>query len=545
MIRRNQDLLSIAGKKFDLVVIGAGLLGAGIALEAASSGFSVLIVDKGDFASGSSSRTSKIAGAEGVLTGSHFKLLAREVSRVRMRKLLQRAPHMVKDFAFLMPIANDKFFFGLKAQLALAVQDVRANVLGRNRGHRRLSAREVVKAAPALAPEILAGGLAFHDCFFDDSRFVIEMIKAAQTKGAIAINYVEAKDFELQNAEIKSVLLWDRLAGKDYTVLPRAVVSACGVWTDTVAKLVDPQAEELIKVTRSTYITLPPSALETGGALLLPAPNNRFVFVMPWERALLVGTTTTAYEGFPEDALPTTEEISFLLETINSYNRGGRGVSREDVACAWAGLNIVPTQNNETPALFRGPAGLITGYGGHIGDFQKMAELAVHILTKKIGQGENAITFGQPQKTAQPAMLGGFQDRADYLATISEISSRARSLGLEPASIDHLLSNYGKDALIVLDLAESNPALVERICPDFPPIMAEVTHCVENEMAISLEDVLCRRIRLGFLHREQCLAAAPRVGKLMQELCGWDSPRLRSELSALARNLASQLAPVS
>jgi glycerol-3-phosphate dehydrogenase len=107
------------------------------------------------------------------------------------------------------------------------------------------------------------------------------------------------------------------------------------------------------------------------------------------------------------------------------------------------------------------------------------------------------------------------------------------------------LANYGKDAQIVLDLIEKNPALNERICPDFPPLLAEVVHCVENEMAISLEDVICRRIRLGFLHREQCLAAAPKVGKLMQELCGWDSQRLRSELSALARNLASQLANVT
>ncbi len=478
MNRRNQDLESLTGRKFDVVVIGGGLLGAAIALEAASSGFSVLVVDKGDFASGTSSRTSKLAGGGGLLFDSPFNLITKEVNAARINALYQRAPHMVKEFAFVMPVTNDAFLSSLKAQTALALQDMRGNVFGSQLGHQRLTKMETLKAVPALAPEILSGGLAFHDCFADDSRFVIEMVKSAQTKGALAINYVEVRDIELQNAEVKSIQLWDRLGAKEYTVVPRAVVSACGVWTDTLAKLIDPAAPELIKTARSTYITLPQSALETGGPLLIPARNNRFVFVMPWERALLVGTTTTTYDGSVDDPLPTAEEIEFLLETINSYLRGGRAISRNDVACAWAALNIIPTKNDQMPALFRGPAGVITGYGGHIGDLQKMADLAVHLLTKKIGIGENATTFGQALKTGRAAMLGGFDNMDDYRASAANIADRAQTLAVEPAALDHIFANYGKDAQIVLDLIEKNPALNDRICPDFPPLMAEVVHCV-------------------------------------------------------------------
>jgi len=540
MNRRNEILASLPEREFDLVVVGSGLLGASIALEAANAGFSVLIVDKDDFSAGSSSRTSKLAGAANYLHGSPFSLNPR-VSTKQISDLYQRAPHMVKDFAFIMPVTGGGFIYSLQAQLALLWQDLSAGVLGKSRGHRRLNKKETLQAAPALAPNLVSGSLRFHDCFTDDSRFVLELLKAASENGAIAVNYMEAKEFECHDGEVRSVILRDRIGGQDLKVKPRAVVSACGAWTEPVAKLIAPEAElgESIKLLRSTHIVLPPSALETGSALLLPAEGNRFVFVVPWQRALLVGTTVSHFEGSPDTPVPTSQEITFLLDTINRYKRSGRSITGGDVACAWAGLNMVSSENNETFSLFRAANGVITGFGGHLTDIQKMSELAVHWITKKLGTTEASNAVRKKQ------MLGGFDDKQDFLTTTAEIAARARKLGLEPATLDHLISNYGKDALKVLDLIEERPALNERICADFPQLMAEVVHCVENEMAVSLEDVLCRRIRLGFLHREQCLDAAPRVAKMMQELCSWDSLRLKGELSNLARNLASQLAPVS
>jgi glycerol-3-phosphate dehydrogenase len=544
MNRRNQVLASLPESEFDLVVIGAGLLGAGIALEAACHGFSVLVVDKDDFASGSSSCTSKIAGGADLINGSQFSLWPWTSSTAQISQLNKRAPHMVKDFSFVMPITPGRFMFSIKAQLSLALRDLRANVLGKSRGHKRLSKMETLQAATGLAHQVVSGGLRFHDCFADDSRFVLELLKEASAQGAVAVNYLEAREFESENGAVKSILLRDRIDGKEITVRPKAVVSACGAWTDRLAKLIDPAAPDSIKTIRSTHIVLPPSAFETGCALLLPAAGNRYVFVVPWQRSLLVGTTATVFEDGPENPVPSSQEIAFLLDTINKYKQSGQRVSGADVACAWAGLNIISTEKNGGPSLFRGVNGVITGYGGHLTDFQKMAELAVHFLTKKIGPAENHAGT-EPSKRTGSVMLGGFKDKEDYLITTAEIASRARKIGIEPAGLDHLVSNYGKDALLILDMIEQNPALNERICPDFPHLMAEVVHCVENEMAMSLEDVLCRRIRLGFLHREQCLAAAPRVARMMQELYGWDSLRLRSELSALARNLASQLAAVS
>ncbi|MBS1990453.1 MAG: FAD-dependent oxidoreductase [Cyanobacteria bacterium SZAS LIN-3] len=541
MNRRNQILNSLHESEYDLVVTGGGLLGAGIALEAASDGFSVLLADKDDFAAGASSRTSKIAGAPDYVGGGNpFSMKPGSSKTKTISELYQTAPHMVKDFAFLMPIASNRMLFSVKAQLGLAIQDVQGNVLGKARGHKRLSKKDALRAVPALAPAVVAGGLSFHDCFYDDSRYTLELLKAASGKGAITVNYLEARSFESQDGDVRSVVLRDRIEGQEFTVRAKAFVSACGAWSANLAGMAGPIEDTHLgfKKFRTTHIILPPSALEVGGALLLPAEEGRYVFIVPWQRALLVGSSRQVTEDGPENPVPTAEDINYLLDWINRYKRPGRKVTGADIACAWSGFDIETDELNGEPSVYRGPNGMFMAYGCHLRDLKKTAKKALHFITNKIGPRNN-------EAPPAPTMLGGFVDKQDYLLTTAQIAARARKLSVDPASLDHLVTNYGKDALLVLDLIEQNPALNERICPDFPPLMAEVEHCVNNEMAVSLEDVLCRRIRLGFLHREQCLDAAPRVSRMMQELCGWDSLRLKGELGNLARNLASQLAPVS
>jgi glycerol-3-phosphate dehydrogenase len=447
-----------------------------------------------------------------------------------------------------------------------------------------LSRKETLRASQALAPEMVTGGLRFHDYFTDDSRFVIELIKAASARGALAINYMEARRITTAGGKVTSITLRDRIDGRETIVKPRTVVSACGVWTepnsglsqtlesvqsldsahseatpqsmprgqssedpvnpDTTSSAPDQvEPEPPLQLLRSTHIILPPSALETnGGALLLPMPANRFVYVVPWQRALLVGTTAVLHDQGPENPLPSAVEIDYLLNAVNQYTRFDRKVTTAVIACAWAGLTIAAT--NDEPSVFRAANAVITAYGGHLANYERVAREAVRLVLFQLNGVKNDRSAGKSETKEVPAMLGGFENKQDYLATTAQISARARKLGLDPASLDHITTNYGKDALAILDRIEANPSLNERICPDFPPLMAEIFYIVENEMAVSLEDVLCRRIRVGFLHREQCLDAAPRVAKLMQELCGWDSLRLKGELSALARNLASQLAPV-
>ncbi|MBU6451309.1 MAG: FAD-dependent oxidoreductase [Cyanobacteria bacterium REEB67] len=560
MNRRDQVLASLDEKELDLVVIGGGLLGAGIALEAASAGLSVLIVDKDDFAAGSSSRSSKVAGAVAYSQSGQFgygrpgKALSDPEALARLQRT---APHMVRDFTFLMPISGDRFLFSLQTQAYLALYDLRAGRLTKASGHKRLSRKETLRASQALAPEMVTGGLRFHDYFTDDSRFVIELIKAASARGALAINYMEARRVTAAEGKVTSITLRDRIDGRETVVKPRTVVSACGVWTEpnsglsqtlesiesNLATGSELEPEPPLQLLRSTHIILPPSALETnGGALLLPMPNNRFVFVVPWQRALLVGTTAIAHDQGPENPLPTVIEIDYLLNAVNQYTRFDRKVTTAVIACAWAGLTIA-TSGSE-PSVYRAANAVITAYGGHLANYDRVAREAVRLVLYQLNGKNSDGSAGKSERGEAAIMLGGFENKQDYLTTTAQISARARKLGLDPASLDHITTNYGKDALIILDRIEANPALHERICPDFPPLMAEIFYIVENEMAVSLEDVLCRRIRVGFLHREQCLDAAPRVAKLMQELCGWDSLRLKGELSALARNLASQLAPV-
>ena len=573
MNQRSQVLASLADSQPDLVVIGGGLTGAAIALEAANGGLSVLLVDKDDFAGGSSSRTSKLAGAANYPRSGDFNFSLEKFTRAfkssheSSGQLFQRAPHMVKDFTFVMPIAPGQFLPSLKVQLGLALYDLSSKQIGKGKAHKRLNRKETLRVSQTLAPHMVTGSLCFHDLFTDDSRLVLELIKAAAAKGAATINYIEAREFTNDNGRISTITLRDRIDGKEYIVRPKTVVSACGVWTDVLTEtigianaaspgenieqenaeqenaiaMVDPP----LKFLRSTHIILPPSAFDTASALLLQseADSERYVFVVPWQRALLVGTTSAPHEGSLESPVPTAAEIDYLLHTINRYIRPDRKVTGSDIACAWACLSIQPVEKDGEPSVFRASNAVVTAYGTNLSNFPKVASEAVRLINYQLSQINQ--NFVASTSKSENVMLGGFIDKNDYLATTAEISSRARKLNIEPASLDHLTSNYGKDALLVLELIEAKPSLNERICPDFPPLMAEVVHCIENEMAISLEDILCRRIRLGFLHREQCLDAAPRVAKMMQEICEWDSLRFKAELSALARNLASQLAPVS
>ena len=473
MNRRDQALASLAEKEIDLIVLGGGLLGASITLEAAAAGLSVLLIDKDDFAAGSSSRSSKIAGA---LAANRSFFSQSKNGPKALAQLQQMAPHMVKDFTFLMPLSPSRQLFGLQAQTQLFWSDLRAGRLAKANAHKRLSKKETLRATLALAPDMVSAGLRFHDYFVDDSRLVIELIKAATARGALAINYLEAHAMTCEADRVSSVTLRDRIEGSEFVVRPKAVISAMGVWTDPASGLPASQIKETtasdyladeppLQIVRSTHIILPPSAFETnGGALLLPVAAGRFVFVVPWQRALLVGCTASVHASGPENPLPSAGEIDYLLNAINQYARYDRRVTNADIACAWAGLSIAPADKKSGASVFRGANAVIIAYGGDLSNFKKVAEDAVRLANYQLGQGKKNIA------DRADVMLSGFTDRQDFLLTTAQIAARARKLGLEPASLDHITTNYGKEALTILDLIEAMPALNERICPDFPPI---------------------------------------------------------------------------
>ncbi|MBP9092780.1 glycerol-3-phosphate dehydrogenase/oxidase [bacterium] len=575
MKNRSQVLAAAAEREFDLVIIGGGIVGAGVAQDAASRGLSVLLLEKDDFASGTSSRTTKlIHGGLRYLEQLQFRL-TRELCQER--GLLETlAPHMVRDFSFMLPITKGKKFFGLKADVGLTLYDLLSINARGVRTHQRLNRKETLGAAPSLNASLVSGGLRFHDCITDDSRVVMEVIKSACEFGAAAVNYLEAIDFKTKDGRVEAIVCRDRFNGQELVVRCRACINATGVWSDILLRQLEPTWSNKVQPAKGTHIMLPLSCFETSTALFLPTNDGRYVFVVPWQKALMVGTTDIGYEGPLDKPVATSEEVDYLLGILNSYRKSGNKnnadaqLTRTDVIATWAGLRPLvggehdggsgnnsekngskDSKDSEKTAtisrehlLFEGPYGVIGLIGGKLTNYRM---LAIHVVDMALKQlvNQDSKYHGFSHSKTDKIMLGGWSDKTDFLNSTAQISAQSRKLSLDPATIDHLIATYGKDALKVIERVEQTPALSERICPDFPPIMAEVPYCLDNEMAISLEDILSRRIRLGFVHQGQCLESAPKVARLLQNLSYWDSQRAAVELEQFEQSLLAQLAPAS
>ena len=563
MQNRNEALELAKQTEFDVVIIGGGIVGAGVAQDAASRGLSVLLVEKDDFASGTSSKTTKLIHG-GLRYLEQFQLrLTRELCHERA--LLEGlAPHMVKDFSFILPVTDESWFFGVKARMGLTLYDTLAWNVGGARRHHNLSKKAVADAVPALDATRIKGALRFHDCITDDARLVLEVIKSAASFGATAINYLEARGFEIENGRVTKVRCRDRYSGSDIEFSCKSCVNAAGVWTDELMHHIDPQWSSRVAPAKGVHIMVPASAFETTSALFLPTGDGRYVFVVPWQKALMIGTTDTQYNGDIDEPLPQEEEVDYLLSVVNRYT-SGRKLQRDDIIAAWAGLRplvggeqaVDDRAGGAAPGgkasagtskktatlsrehyLFEGPGGIVGLIGGKLTNYRM---LAIHVIDKIVEKlPETTVQSLLPTRTAK-LMLGGWEDKQDYLTTTAEISARARRLGLEPATIEHLTSSYGKDALKVLDIVERDTLLNKRICRDFPPIMAEVVFSVRHEMAVSIEDVMHRRIRLALIHQGQTLEAAEKVARLMQSLVGWDETRTELEIRTFCERLKDHM----
>jgi glycerol-3-phosphate dehydrogenase len=281
---------------------------------------------------------------------------------------------------------------------------------------------------------------------------------------------------------------------------------------------------------------------------------------VPWQRALLVGAASG--DAAKMNSLPASGEVEYLLEGINAYT-GTRKLTKNDVVAAWSSLGATAGESSPSNKegkegaksssakgsskanadrghqIVEGPNGLLALFGGKLASYRIAAEEVVDTLVAR--SSERGIELSKSPSRTKRTMIGGWKDKNDYLTVTAIIAAKARKLSLEPATLDHLIESYGKDAQLVVDLVERQPLLNERVCPDFPAIMAEVAYCVLNEMAVSLEDLLFRRMRLAVLHQIQCRQAAPKVASMMQSLLNWDDARAALELQALEKTLDAHM----
>jgi glycerol-3-phosphate dehydrogenase len=548
MKSRTESLQLAKHRLFDLLVIGGGLAGAGVAQDAASRGLSVMLVEKDDFASGSSSRTMKL------IRGGLRSLEQMDLPRARQlcaeRSRLERlAPHMVRDCGFILPLSKKKPVTAWKSFLRLALYEILAFSCRVNHHFQGLGAQAVLQSAPALSGHGLVGGLRFYDSISitDDARLALAVLKSACQQGAVAVNYLEAKSFAMNGTQITGVTCRNRYSGEEFVIRAKAVVNATGAWTDEVCRLADPSWTSKISCSKNVYFMVPASAWETNTALMLPAGQNGHVHVIPWQHALLIGSTNEPYKGDINQMLPTGEEIDSLLQVVNGYS-DTHHLSRSDITASFAASSPVTCSSDESRGntatsfpdhfIFESPGGLFNVAGGDLTSYRLTAgEVVSRVLTK-------VPELSGGRSRTEDLMLGGWADKQDFLTQSMEIGALGRNLSLDPATIDHLISAYGSDAAVIMGLIERDGSLAERVCPNYTSLLAEVIFSVQHEMAACLEDVLFRRMRLGALNQKQTLDAAPKVARIMQQLLDWDQRRYDAEMANVETRLIEHMQPV-
>lgn len=515
-MRRETMLRNLRDRKepWDIAVIGGGATGMGVAVDAASRGFDVALVEAHDFGKGTSSRSTKLVhGGVRYLEQGNVALV---MSALKERGLLRKnAPHLVHDLAFVVPNYSwwEAPFYGI----GLKLYDLLTGKYGFGPS-RLLSKEETLEKLPALEAEGLSGGVVYYDGQFDDARLLIHLAMTAADHGATVVNYCPATRL-LRDAEgyLNGVMARDVETGEEFTIPARVVVNATGVFTDEVRQMADPQADPLLVTSQGIHLVFDHSFLKGDTALMVPRTSDgRVLFVIPWRGHALAGTTDTPVERPSIEPQALESEIEFILATAGRYL--SRPPSRADVLSVFAGLRpLVRGTGGKTSALSRDhvihvdDSGLLTITGGKWTTYRHMAEDCV----------DNAITLGRLRD--EPCVTRDLR--------IHGFCSNAEQFGD--------LEVYGSDADKVRALIEERPELAQRLDPALPVVAAEIVWAVREEMARTLEDALARRTRALFLNSRAALRMATPAVSLMAAELGVDSAWMTEQADAFSR-LAEQ-----
>ncbi|MDQ3957432.1 MAG: glycerol-3-phosphate dehydrogenase/oxidase [Actinomycetota bacterium] len=516
---RTEALERLAGGAFDLLVVGGGITGAGIALDAASRGLSVGLVERADFASGTSSKSSKLVhGGLRYLEQREFAL-TREASIER--DLLRRlAPHLVEPIPFVLPVSDKwnraRFGVGLWAYDALAsFKNLKV--------HKHIDAAETERLVPAIRAGKVRGGYLFYDCKTDDARMVVEVLTQARRYGAVTANYAAVEDLDGTTGGCLASVR-DGVTGAVFDVSAKRVVVAAGVWADRVEHLAAQEAEPRLRPSKGIHLVFRKDALPVSeaAAFIPDLERKRMLFVIPWHDAVLVGTTDTAYGGDLDSPAVEREDREYCLSAVNSTFQ--TSLSEDDVAGAYAGLRpLIAGRAGATADLSRRYAvydiapGIRGITGGKLTTWRRMAKDAVDRVAAELGATAKSRT--------QWIRLGS----SDVPRLQSAVARRAERLGIPRSSIANLVRCYGERALAVLDLAERD-GLAEPLVPGCLPVAAEAAYGVQAEMVVHLDDLLARRTRLALTDPLAGIGPGSTAAEAAGSALGWTASQTGAEV---------------
>lgn len=482
---------------WDIIIIGGGATGLGVAVDAALRGYKTLLLEQSDFAKGTSSRSTKLVhGGVRYLAQGNIKLV---YNALRERGLLlKNAPHLVRKQNFIIPVYNQ--WSKIKYLVGLKMYDWLSKRLSFGPS-RFLNRQEVLREFPNLESKNLLGGIEYFDGQFDDARLAINLAQTAAEEGAVTLNYFQVTSLIKSSGKISGVDCLDRETGNRYHVEGKCVINATGVFVDDILRLDDTGSKPMVSPSQGVHIVLRKSTLDSKSALMIPETRDgRVLFAIPWHEHLLIGTTDTPVSRHQLEPKPLKQEIDFILETVGQFIEPKPRI--HDVLSVFAGLRPLAAITGENKAtreisrdhkLVLSASGLITITGGKWTTYRQMAEETV----------DKAIGIGQLDPKACT-------------------TSQRKIHGYLDAPLKNPLAIYGSDSEKIKALEERNPGWEMMVINGFPQTKAEVIWVIRNEMARTVEDILARRFRILFLDARAATDAAPKIAGIMAEELGYD-----------------------
>ena len=491
-------------QQWDVAIIGGGASGLGIALDSASRGHKTILLEKNDFAKGTSSRSTKLVhGGVRYLQNGDISLV---IEALRERGIMRKnAPHLVRDLSFVIPSYDwwSSPFYGI----GLKVYDMMAGKLGLGPST-ILNREETLKYLPNVKKDGLRGGVIYHDGQFDDARMAVSLALTADQEGATLLNYVEVTGLEKEKDMLKGIQITDSINGSKKTIKAKVVVNATGVFSDQIIRMDQPEAKPMIRPSQGVHLVIDKSFLQGDHAIMVPhTTDGRVLFAVPWNGQVVVGTTDTPIDDALEEPIPMEEEIDFILENASAYMT--KKPHRKDVKSVFVGLRPLAATNNNKEStkevsrhhkIIVSTSGLVSVLGGKWTTYRKMAEDAVNTIQ----------------------MVGGFQDRKCTTETLPILGN---DFNVDFTNPYHF---YGTEApkIKALNPEKANQSLSEKLFIS----ENQVLWAVQEEMAMTLEDVLARRTRCLFLDAYETEKIAPEVAKIMSKVLKKDAQWIEKEL---------------
>ncbi|MBM4387552.1 MAG: glycerol-3-phosphate dehydrogenase/oxidase, partial [Deltaproteobacteria bacterium] len=513
IIRRLKD------EKFDILIIGGGITGAGTLREAAMRGLKTALIEKEDFAYGTSSRSSKlIHGGLRYLEQKDFSLVF-ESTQERALLMKKLASHLVKPVPFILPVYKNERHSPLKLSLGLWLYDI-LGLFRTYKLHKRLSASRLSLLEPGINGEGLRGGFLYYDCLTDDARLTFETALSGFRHGGLPANYIEfIRPVRNGSGKFCGAVVLDRITGEVFTIKSSFLVSAAGPWTDETASRLSGKECSLLRVTKGVHFTVVSDILPVKHAFVMTSPvDGRTMFAIPWHGLTIIGTTDTDYSGSPDNVAADRTDIEYLLASVKKYFPGA-AISSSDIISTWAGLRplvredrIEESQVSREHHIWIYPENYALIAGGKLTTFRIMARELIDYILPALFPGKKVPASGAG--TVPLPYFQGSPSKDEYLNEKEVLVSR---YGLAPESADHLIGTYGGRVSKFMHYLDGDRSLGKRICDSLPYIRCEILHAVRHEMTMNVSDFLMRRTQMCLRMRDNGAAIAETVSGEIQK----------------------------